>query len=193
MFEVIAVPDRVGEFLVERFGDDQHPRPRIVEHEAVVGLGHQRVDRHRHDAGLDGAEKSGRPVDGVEEADQNAFLAAAAERAQHLAEAIDPVGKRGIGVLAAVIDIGEFVAAAGVEIALEDIGGEIVVARDGRFRRRIAHRGVSSSARAFAHPLPTRKHYADVEIRRQWRCRPALSLPRNCAMTGPAKSPPESP
>ena len=131
MVEVIAVPDRVGEFPVERFGDDQDPRRRIFEHEAVVGLGHQRVDRDRHDAGLDGAEKSRRPVDGVEEADQNAFLAAAAERAQHLSEALDPVGKRGIGVLAAGIDIGEFVAAAGIEIALEDIGGEIVVARDG--------------------------------------------------------------
>ena len=189
MFEVIAVPDRVGEFGVERFGDDQQPRPRILEHEAVIGLGHQRVDRNRDDAGLDGAEKSGRPIDGVEEADQNALLAADAERAQHMAEALDPLGKLGIGVLAAVIDIGEFVAAAGVEIALEDIGGEIVVARDGGFRRRIAHRGVSSSARAFAHPLPTTKHYADVKIRRQWRCRPALSLPVKLRYDKAASSP----
>ena len=102
MFEVVALPDRIGEFVVERFGDDQHPRPRIVEHEAVVGLGHQRVDRDRHDAGLDGAEERGRPIDGVEEADENALLAAAAERAQHLAEAFDPVGELGIGVLAAI-------------------------------------------------------------------------------------------
>ena len=26
VLEVVALPDRVGEFVVERFGDDQHPR-----------------------------------------------------------------------------------------------------------------------------------------------------------------------
>ena len=101
VFDVVAVPDRLGEFLVERFGDDEDPRPQILQHEAVVGFGHQRVDRNRDDAGLDRAEERGRPIDGVEEADQNTLLAAAAERAQHLAEAFDPVGKLGIGVLAA--------------------------------------------------------------------------------------------
>ena len=80
-----------------------------------------------------------------------------------MAEALDPLGKLAISVLAAVIDIGDFAAAAGVEIALEDIGGEIVVAGNGRFRRRphvrrrIIHRCVSSSATGFAHPLPTTK------------------------------------
>jgi hypothetical protein len=79
--------------------------------------------------GLDGAEKRGRPIDGVEQANQDAFFAAQAETAQHMAEPLDAVGEIGIAVFAAMIDEGDLVGAAGVEIALQDVGGEIVVAR----------------------------------------------------------------
>jgi hypothetical protein len=68
-----------------------------------------------------------------------------------MAEAIDALGERAVGPALALIDIGKLVGAAGVEIALEDIGREIVVARnrvDGRAapqaRLSDIHRGVSS-------------------------------------------------
>ena len=75
-----------------------------------------------------------------------------------MAEALDPLGKLAISVLAAVVDIGELAAAAGVEIALEDIGGEIVVAGDRRFGGGPMCGGASFIA-AFPHRhglLPTR-------------------------------------
>ncbi len=158
--------DGAFEFRQQFFGHDQQPRPRILEHEGVIVLGHQRVDRNRDNAGLDGAEERGRPVDGVEQADQDALLAADAERAQHMAEALDALGKLAIGAGAAVIDEGGFAAAAGVEIALEDIGGEIVIARDRGRGRSATHRGVSSRGmRGRCPPMLVPWHYADGEIR----------------------------
>ena len=141
MSEVLLDVDALANFGQQLLGHDEQSRRRILQHEAVVVFGQQRVDRHRDDAGLDGAEERGRPVDGVEEADQHALFAADVERAQHMAEALDPRRQRRVGVAAAVIDIGDLVAAAGIEIALEDVGGEIVVARNGVGGR--THRGVS--------------------------------------------------
>ena len=153
MDEMFAGFDRFGEFGQQLFGHDQEPRAGILQHEAVVVLGEQRIDRHRDDAGLDGAEERGRPIDGVGEAHQHALFAAHVERAQHMTEALDPRRQRRIAVAAAVIDIGDFLAAPGVEIALEDVGGEIVVARHGVDWR--THRGVSSQGMGkFAHPCP---------------------------------------
>src|SRR5262249_8149718 len=77
----------------------------------------------------DRAEECRRPVDGVEEANQYAFFRAHAELAQYMAEALDPVGELGIAIFAAMIDEGDLVGAASVEIARKDIGREIVVAR----------------------------------------------------------------
>ena len=130
----------LGEFRIELIGHDQEPRPAVLEHEAVVVLGQKRIDRHRHHAGLDGAEKSRRPVDRVDETQEHTLLAAKPKRAQHMTEAFDAPGEIAIGPALvrrtlALIDIGELAGATGVEIALEDVGGEIVIARD-RFERR---------------------------------------------------------
>ena len=140
--EIGARGDQIGELRKQFFRDDQDPRPAVGEHEAIVVLGHQRVDRDRDDARLDGAEESGRPVDGVEQRQQDALLAPDPERAQRIAEAIDPVGELTVGPASARIDIGRLAGAAGVEIALQYVGGEVVAARnrsDGRagidFRR----------------------------------------------------------
>ncbi len=45
-----------------------------------------------------------------------------------MSETFDARGEIGIGITAAMIDIGRFAAPAGVEIALEDIGREIIIA-----------------------------------------------------------------
>ena len=47
----------------------------VGEHERIVGFRRQRVDRNSNHTGLERAEKSRRPVDRVEEADQNALFA----------------------------------------------------------------------------------------------------------------------
>ena len=106
-------PISLANFGKQRLRDDQHPGAAVGEHEAVVLLGHQRIDRNRHDAGLDRAEESGGPVDGVEERNQHALLAPDPERAQHVAEALDALGELAIGPGAARIDVGRLVAAPG--------------------------------------------------------------------------------
>jgi len=141
---------RVFEFRIELLGDDEKPREAVSEHEAVIVFGEQRVDRYRHHAGLDRAEKRGRPIDGVEEAQKNALLAAHVERAQYMAEAFDALGEFAIGEAGPRIDIRKLGGAPGVKVALEDIGREIIFARnhDGwraRPQARLSdvHRGVS--------------------------------------------------
>ena len=123
--------DQIGELRKQLLRHHQHPGPAVGQHEAVVVLGHQRVDRDGDYAGLDRAEESGRPVDRVEQRQQNALLPPHAERAQHSAEAVDPLGELTVGPASARIDIGRLIGASGLEIAPQDVGREVVVARNG--------------------------------------------------------------
>ncbi len=153
MFEIFRLADRLVEFRQQILGDDQQPGAAVAQHEAVIVLGHQRIDRDRDHAGLDRAEERGRPVDGVEQTHQHALLAADAQRAQHVAEALGALGEIGIAVFAAMIDEGDLAGAAGIEIALENVGGEIVVARDrGHGRRRIRRHVRRAVLRSDSHP-----------------------------------------
>jgi hypothetical protein len=111
-------------------GDDQAARAAVGQHEAIVVLGEQRVDRHGDDAGLEAAEERGRPVDRIGERDQHALLAPQAEPAQRRGEARDAIGELAIGQRAMAVDIGRLVGAAGGEIARQHVGGEVVVAWD---------------------------------------------------------------
>src|SRR5262249_24171895 len=87
-------------------------------------------DRNRHHAGLDGAEESGRPVDGVEQREQDALLAPDAERPQGVAEALNALGELAIAPTSARIDKGRLVSAPGLEITLDDVRRKVVIARD---------------------------------------------------------------
>src|SRR5262249_44476829 len=75
------------------------------------------------------------------------------ERAQHVAEAIHALGELTVGPTSARIDIDRLVGAPGLEVALDDVGGEVVVARnrvDGGARidrRRELRRGIGHGAR----------------------------------------------
>ena len=134
-----------AEFRIERLRDDQRPRAAVSQHEAVVVLGHQRVDRDRDHAGLDRAEERRRPVDGVGEADQDAFAAPDPERPQHMTEPLGALGERAVAPGAARIDIGGLLHPACVAEPAEQIVDEIVVARDGGRgvgRRRRTRRGL---------------------------------------------------
>src|SRR5262249_62035270 len=75
-------------------------------------------------------EEGGGPVDRVEEREQNTLLAPDPERAQHVAEAIHALGELAVGPTSARIDIDRLVGAPGLEVALDDVGGEGVVARN---------------------------------------------------------------
>ena len=164
MGEARAGADRLGEFRVKLLRHHQKPGPAVLEHEAVIILGQQRVDGNRDHAGLDRAEEGGRPIDAVEQADENALLAADVERAQRAAEAVDPRGEIAIGPAPARIDIGDFLAAPGVQIVFEDGTSEIVVARD-----RINGRGRSARCRSSS---PIRATPANTRRSSACRCRP---------------------
>src|SRR5262249_751052 len=103
----------------------------VVEKEGVALVGNKLIDRTGDDARLDRTKKGGRPIDAIEQANEDAFFAAHAEPAQDVAEALDPVGEIAIAVFAAMIDESDLVAAPGLEIALQDVDGEVVVARHG--------------------------------------------------------------
>src|SRR4029077_1169447 len=102
----------------------------VGDHESVIVLSHQRADRNRHHAGLDGAEEGGGPVDGVEQREQDARLAPDAERPQRVAEAVNAVGELAIAPTSARIDKRRLVGAPSLEIALDDVRREVVIARD---------------------------------------------------------------
>jgi len=62
----------------QRRGDQRRLRTAVREHVGVVIRGQQRVDRHRHHAGVQRAEKGHRPVGVVVHQQQHALLAAQA-------------------------------------------------------------------------------------------------------------------
>src|SRR4029079_4162051 len=86
--------------------------------------------RHGDDARLQAAEKRRRPVDSVEKRNQHALFAPDAEPPQRRAEARHTISELAVGVRAAYIYIGRLVGAAGIEIFLQDVGGEIVITWD---------------------------------------------------------------
>ncbi len=141
VLEVRALLDELFEFREQHFRHHQAFGAAVGEHETVVVLGEQRVHRHGDDAGFEAAEKRGRPVDGVGERQQYALLAPDAETAQRSAEPRHAVRQLAVGQRPARIDEGRLVGAAGGEIALQHIGGEIVIAWDCAHRMHRARRG----------------------------------------------------
>ena len=139
VLEVRAFLDQLLEFREQRLRHHQAFGPAVGQHEAVIVLGEQSIDRHGDDAGLEAAEKRDRPVDGIEHGHQHALFAADAEATQRRAEARHPVGELAVGQRAARIDIGRLAGAAGGEVALQHIGGEVVIAWD-MAQRDMAHR-----------------------------------------------------
>ena len=91
--QFLSPSNQVGEFSIEFLGNNQQPRPAVLEHETVFVFGQERVDGHRHHAGIDGPEERRRPIDGVERAEADALLAANAERTQHVTETLGAFGE----------------------------------------------------------------------------------------------------
>ena len=126
VLEVRARSDEAGEARIKLFRHDQNAGAAVGQHESVVVRVQQRVDRHRDDARLDGAEERGRPIDGVGEAEEDALLPPHPERPQHIRKTRHPLGELPVSPGAARIDIRRLTGAPGREIAVQNIRGEIV-------------------------------------------------------------------
>ena len=88
------------------------------------------VDRNRHDPGLDRAEKRGREVDRVVQAEEDPLLGLNAEPAHEIGKPAHPFGKLGIAIMPAIVDKSCLCAPPGREVALDQIGGGVVRRRD---------------------------------------------------------------
>jgi hypothetical protein len=126
VFEIRHPPDHVLDDRQQRFGNEQHPCAAIGQHIGILIRIQQRIERHRHDAGTDRAEKHRGKIDGVEHDHRHAFLAANAEPAQQVGDAAALLLQAAIGQLVNGIGEGEFCPAALVDIAVEQPAHRIV-------------------------------------------------------------------
>ena len=126
VFEIGHPPDHVLDHRQQRFGNEQHARAAIRQHIGVLIRGQKRIERHRHDAGADRAEKHRRKIDGVEHDHGDPLFAADAEPAQHVGDAAALLLQIAIGQLGHGVGEGEFVAAAFIDIAVEQPGHRVV-------------------------------------------------------------------
>ena len=79
----------------DRGRDDDRARPAVGEHEGKIAGAELGIDGNRHDPGLDRAEKGGRKVDPVMEAQQDPLLALHAQATQQIGETARPIGQFG--------------------------------------------------------------------------------------------------
>ena len=126
MLEIGHPPDHVLDHGQQRFGNEQHAGAAIRQHIGVLIGGEQRIERHRHDAGTDRAQKHRRKIRRVQHDHGDAFFAADAKPAQHVGDAAALLLQAAIGQLGNGVGEGEFVAAALVDIAVEQPGHRIV-------------------------------------------------------------------
>ena len=141
----------------QRAGHEQHAGARVAEHVLVVLGLEQRVDGHRHDAGLDRTQEGHRPVGAVEHAHDDPVLGPQPQAGQRRGKPVHASRKFGIRAHAAVVDEGGFGTPAGAQVALDQVVRGVVVAGnlDGGRRapvacaRKLGHR-LSPGARRVA-------------------------------------------
>ena len=126
MFEIGHPPDDILHDRQQRFGNEQHPGAAIRQHIGVLLRCQQRVERHRHDAGADGAEEHDRKIDRVEHDHRHAFFAADAETAQQIGEPAGLLLQIAIGQFGNRVGEGELVGPPLLDIAVEQPGRRVV-------------------------------------------------------------------
>ncbi len=128
--------------------DDERPRTAVVQHEGVVVGRQAGVHRDRHDPGLDRAEEHGGEVDGVGHRHQHPLLHPQAAGDEQIGDLVGPPVEVGVAVGAGGVDEGRLVAAAGREIAADQILGRVVMLEQGRIpRHRFSSLGSAVSSR----------------------------------------------
>jgi hypothetical protein len=116
---------------------DQRLRPAVAEYVGVLLGRQQRVEAHRHDAGLDRAPERGRKVHRVEQQQRDARLARNAVGGEQAAHAVGARRELAVGQRLGGIDEGRLGAAPVREVAVDHVGRRVVDAR-------IAHRSSPS-------------------------------------------------
>ncbi len=153
VIEVLHPSDHVPDHRQQRFGDEQHPGAAIRQHIGVLIRGQKRIERHRHHAGADRAEKHRRKIHGVEHDHRNALFAANAEPAQHVGDAAALLLQFAVAQLGNRVGEGELCAAALVDIAVEQPGHRVIGAG------RLAHAALPLAKRVTTLPPRLYKNY----------------------------------
>ena len=125
-FEIGHAADDVLHDRIKRLGDEQHAGAAVGQHIGVLIRGQQGVERHRHDAGADRAEKHDREIDRVEHDHGDPLLAAHAEPAQQIGGAAALPLQVAIAEVGDGVSEGELGAAAFVDVAVEQPGDCVV-------------------------------------------------------------------
>jgi hypothetical protein len=124
--EIAHAPDDVFHDRKQSFRDEQHARATIGEDVGVLFRGQQRVERHRHDASADRAQKHDREIGRVEHDHGDALFAAHAEPAQHVGGAAALLLQIPVAEFGRAVGIGDLVAASLLDIAVEQPRHRIV-------------------------------------------------------------------
>ncbi len=108
---------------------DHRSSPAVRQHEGEFARRQLSVDRDRDDPSLDCAEKRGRKVDRVVEAEEDALLGVNAQSAHDIGKPAHPFGELGIAVAPVIIDEGGLRAPSGREVPLDEISSGIICRR----------------------------------------------------------------
>ena len=93
------------ELAEQRAADDQHARAAVAERVLIVPGAPHGVERHRHDAGLDGAEEAVGKGRRIQQHQRAALLGLDPEAPQGVAEPVDALGDLRVGdALIAALD-----------------------------------------------------------------------------------------
>ena len=127
---------RIG-FRISQAAALRRPAPgaAVGEHEAIVLLGHQSIDRNRNHARFHRLQGKPWASRSYQEGNEDTLLPPDRQRSQRIAKAIDAISELAIGPRSARINKGRLAAASCRKIALENVGREIVRARNGLDRR----------------------------------------------------------
>ena len=115
---------------------DQRGGAGVIDHEGVARRAQQRVERHRHDAGLDRAPEQIEEGRAVLHHHQQALAALEAELHQRVGAAVDIGGELGVADRAVGGVDRDLGAAALAEMAVDERRGDVVIGREAQARRR---------------------------------------------------------
>jgi hypothetical protein len=126
VIEIGHPPDHVLDHRQQRFGNEQHARPAIRQHIGVLIRGQKRIERHRHHAGADRAEKHDREIDGVQHQHRHPLFAADAETAQQIGNAAALLLQLAVGQFRDGVGESEFFSPPLIDIAVQQPSHRVI-------------------------------------------------------------------
>ena len=114
----------------ERRRNDYHAGAAVGQQVFIVGRPEQRVARNRDNSGLDRAKKGNRKIDSVVQQQNDAIFHPHAESPPRVGAAVDPLGQVAVRISAGIVDESDMLGASRNQVALDQIDGGVVVARD---------------------------------------------------------------